>query len=255
MNGHSERCGTDERSALVDGRQVARTAPDASISAPQAPDAVLAFRQRYRREEIGPHYRGWAHFAFTSLACLAAVAFCLSRLHAVQDWEWATVPLTFLFANLAEWAGHRGPMHHPRRGLRLIYQRHTRQHHRFFTPEHMAFDSPRDFKAVLFPPILLAFFFGVFALPVGAVLALAATANVAYLFAATSVAYFLNYEWLHFAYHTPADSWIAHLPGIARLRRHHTRHHDPRLMTRCNFNITYPIADWLLGTDDRQRRS
>jgi hypothetical protein len=33
MNGHSERCGTDERSALADGRQVARTAPDASIFA------------------------------------------------------------------------------------------------------------------------------------------------------------------------------------------------------------------------------
>ncbi|MDI3259370.1 MAG: hypothetical protein QJR02_06710 [Sinobacteraceae bacterium] len=218
-------------------------------------DAVAVFRERYRREEIGPRYRGSLHFAFTSLACLAAIAFCLSRLHTVQGWEWATVPLTFLFANLAEWAGHRGPMHHPRRGLRLIFERHTRQHHRFFTSERMAFDGPRDFKAVLFPPILLVFFFGVFALPVGAVLTFATTANVAYLFAATSIAYFLNYEWLHFAYHTPAESWIARLPGIAGLRRHHTRHHDPQLMTRYNFNITYPIADWLLGTYYRERRA
>jgi hypothetical protein len=253
MNGHSEGFGKDERSAAADGRQAAAAAHRASLPALDEADTVTAFRERYRRDAIGPRYRGPAHLAFTSLACLAAVAFCLCRLHAVQGWEWATVPLTFLFANLAEWSGHRGPMHHPRRGLRLVFERHARQHHRFFTPQRMAFDGPRDFKAVLFPPVLLLFFFGVFALPVGAVLALAATANVAYLFAATSVAYFLNYEWLHFAYHTPADSWIARLPGIARLRRHHARHHDPRLMTRYNFNITYPIADRLFGTYYRGR--
>ena len=32
------------------------------------------------------------------------------------------------------------------------------------------------------------------------------------------------------------------------LRRHHTRHHDLALMGRWNFNITFPIADWLFGT-------
>jgi len=32
------------------------------------------------------------------------------------------------------------------------------------------------------------------------------------------------------------------------LRRHHAAHHDPRLMTRYNFNVTFPIADRLFGT-------
>ncbi len=35
---------------------------------------------------------------------------------------------------------------------------------------------------------------------------------------------------------------------MGRLRHHHTVHHDPRLMNRYNFNITYPIFDWLFGT-------
>lgn len=216
---------------------------------------VQEFRDDYRGRHIGRRYSGIAHLCFTSGACIAAVAFCASRLHEVRWWEWLTVPVTFLFANLVEHAGHRGPMHHPRRGLGLVFERHTRQHHRFFTPQHMAFDGTRDFKAVLFPPVLLLFFFGCFAIPVGIPLALLTTPNIGWLFALTSVAYFLNYEWLHFAYHTPQDSWVARLPGVALLRRHHTLHHDHALMSHYNFNITYPIADRLLGTLYREPKA
>lgn len=207
-----------------------------------------AFREQYRREEIGPRYSGRLHFCFTSGVCLAVILLCAAQLQNVQAWEWLAIPLTFLYANWSEWAGHRGPMHHPVRGLGLIFRRHTHQHHRFFVPEHMAFEGVRDYKAVLFPPILLIFFIGAFAVPVGLLIAWLLTANAAWLFVLVSVAYFLNYEWLHFAYHTPADSWVARLPGVAALRRHHTRHHDPALMSHHNFNITYPIADWLFGT-------
>jgi hypothetical protein len=28
--------------------------------------SVSAFRQKYRKDNIGPHYRGWLHFAFTT---------------------------------------------------------------------------------------------------------------------------------------------------------------------------------------------
>lgn len=209
---------------------------------------VDQFRQHYRREHIGPRYSGVLHFAFTAGTCLAAIALCVSRLHAVQWWEWLIVPATFLFANLVEHAGHRGPMHHPRKGLGLIFERHTRQHHRFFTERRMEFEGTRDYKAVLFPPVLLIFFFGAFAVPVGVPLALLTTANIGWLFALTSIGYFLNYELLHFSYHTPPDSWIARLPGVAQLRRHHTTHHDQELMSHYNFNISYPITDLLRGT-------
>jgi hypothetical protein len=211
-------------------------------------DQVTEFRESYRREHIGRRYSGVAHFCFTTFSCLAAMALCISRLHGVAWWEWLTVPVTFLFANLVEHAGHRGPMHHPRRGLGLIFERHTRQHHRFFTERRMEFDGTRDYKVVLFPPILLVFFFGGFALPAGIALALLATANVAWLFVLTSVGYFLNYELLHFSYHTPAGSWVARLPGVGWLRRHHTLHHDQALMSHYNFNISYPITDHLRGT-------
>ena len=71
---------------------------------------------------------------------------------------------------------------------------------------------------------------------------------MALLYVATAIGYFLNYEVLHFAYHTPATSSLARLPGMRRLRRLHTLHHRPSLMQDYNFNITYPIGDVLFGT-------
>jgi hypothetical protein len=217
-------------------------------------ESVDSFRIQYREQFIGPNYSGWAHFAFTAACTGLLMLFCIHQLHDVQPLEWLAVPLTFLYANFAEYFGHRGPMHHPRRGLGKIFERHTRQHHRFFTEANMAFDSSRDFKAVLFPPILVLFFLFAFGTPVALLLSWMVSANVAWLFALTGTAYFLNYELLHFSYHVPADSWIAHLPGMAALRRHHTLHHDQSLMVHYHFNITYPIADRVMGTLHRPAR-
>lgn len=211
-------------------------------------ESVEHFRQQYREQFIGPRYSGWAHFAFTVSASLALIVFCIGHVHDVKSWEWLTIPLTFLYANFAEYFGHRGPMHHPRKFLGKIFERHTRQHHRFFTESEMAFGSSRDFKAVLFPPILVLFFLFAFGTPISLLLSWGISGNVAWLFAATGTSYFLNYEFLHFAYHVPRDSWISQLPGIAKLRRHHTLHHDQTLMVHYHFNITYPIADWFMGT-------
>jgi hypothetical protein len=209
---------------------------------------VATFRQRYRAEHIGPSYHGWLHFATTTIGSLAAIAFAISRVHAPHVWELACLPAFFLIANFAEYFGHRGPMHHRRRHLGLIFERHTLQHHHFYRHDSMAAESPRDFKMVLFPPIMLVFFLGGLAAPIGLVLGLALTPNLGWLFAATGVSYFLTYEWLHWSYHQPADSFVGRLALVRVLRRHHTVHHDPAQMTRCNFNITFPIGDALLGT-------
>jgi hypothetical protein len=211
-------------------------------------NATLDYRSSYRHEHIGRRYNGWLHLAFTvSMSCVLILA-CASQVAQVASWEWATIPLTFLYVNLAEYLGHRYIMHRRRPGLGLVYERHTCQHHIFFTDQHMEFDSTRDFKVVLFPPVLVTFFLLAFGTPIVLLLGWIATPNVAFLFGATAVSYFLNYELLHFAYHLPRNHWIARLPGMAALRRLHTYHHDQGLMSTHNFNITYPIADALFGT-------
>jgi hypothetical protein len=172
------------------------------------------------------------------------------QLRNVTPLEWLTVPLAFLYSNLSEYLGHRFPMHHRYPGLGLVFRRHTLQHHRFFTDEAMPFETPRDLRAVLFPPLLVAFFFGAFGVPAWFLLAALASTNVAWLFIAVGIGYFLNYEVLHFAYHARDGSWLAQSGLVMRLKRLHQAHHDPALMTRRNFNITYPICDWLFGTLD-----
>jgi hypothetical protein len=215
------------------------------------PAPVIRFREQYRAAEIGPRYSGVGHLLLTSTVSLAALALALSKLSGVRAAEWAAIPAAFLIANIGEYLGHRFVMHRPRRGLRLVYQRHTEQHHHFYTHDAMDADSTRDWQMVLFPPIMLVFFLGGMALPIAALLFLLISKNVALLFGATVIGYFLSYEWLHLSYHLPEDAWIARLPPIRALRRHHTAHHDLALMGKWNFNITFPISDQLFGTSYR----
>lgn len=211
------------------------------------PERVRVFRERHRTAHIGPHYRGWAHFSTTTFGALAAVAIAVWQVDAPSVLELALVPGFFVFANIVEYLGHRGPMHHRRPGLGALFERHSLQHHAFFTHEAMEAESPRDFQMVLFPPLLLVFFLGAIA-PIGVLVGMLATANLGWLFVATSVGYFLSYEWLHWSYHQPAGSWVGRRALVRRMRQHHLVHHDPQQMTRVNFNVNFPIADLLFGT-------
>ncbi|MGB5257944.1 MAG: sterol desaturase family protein [Woeseiaceae bacterium] len=205
-------------------------------------------RKAFRDGRIGPRYSGPLHLATTiSVSLLIALA-SASQLDGVTPLEWLTIPLTFLYANLSEYLGHRGPMHHRTRFLAKVFERHSIEHHSFFTDKAATFDSSQDYKAVLFPPILLIFFIVGFAIPVGALLYWLISPNVCFLFVLTAVLYFLNYELLHFAYHADPASWISRLPFMSRLRQHHIAHHNRQLMTRYNFNITYPICDAIFRT-------
>ena len=102
---------------------------------------------------------------------------------------------------------------------------------------------------------MLFFFIGGFALPAGALLYFVASPNVCFLFVLTAVLYYLNYELLHFAYHCEPHSIVGSLPVVRRLRKRHLAHHNKSLMTKFNFNITYPLCDYAFGTLYRENES
>ena len=207
-----------------------------------------AYRPEYRRNYLPAGYSGVRHMMFIVLFCVGGIALGIAMLDNVAPLEWLTVPLTFLYANLAEYLGHRYVMHRRRRFLGLIHERHTVQHHRYFTAEEMDMDGLEDLRAILFPPSLLVFFFGAFALPAGLLLAWLFSANVAWLFVVTALGYYFSYEVLHLAYHLPPASKAFRIPGLKRLQRLHRAHHDPAVMSHGNFNITWPICDWVFRT-------
>lgn len=219
------------------------------------PQSVIDFRDHYRIHEIPRHYSGLIHAGSTSGLCLMFIALCIIAVSDPVWWEFLAIPVTFLYANFVEYRAHRGPMHRRPRFFPLIYERHTLNHHFFFTQEAMGLRDLRDFKAVLFPWFLIVFFISLFAVPVGILLYLLITPNTAFLFMATAVGYFLNYEWLHLAYHLPENSRFDYLPGLGLLKRHHQTHHNQELMNTYNFNITYPISDWMFRTTFRDSRT
>ena len=211
-------------------------------------NSTESFREEYRRTEIGKKYSGALHFWFISLSCLGIIITCILL---VKDPTWKElliIPLAFIYVNLAEYIGHKGPMHHRKKNLDKVFIRHTLQHHGFFAENKMYCDSVQDFKVILFPPVLIIFFFVAFALPAGLLFYFIWSANAALIFTATIFGYYLNYEWLHLTYHLPPGHFISRLPIIKTLKRNHTIHHETQLMTKYNFNITYPIFDMFFGT-------
>ena len=199
-------------------------------------------------EEIPRWYSPWLHLALPSVFGLSVMAICISALREVTWWQVVpTVTLTYLVANASEWRAHRDLLHHRNRFAPVLYDRHTPEHHQLYVYEDMAIRDPRELRLVLIPAYgILIIFVGV-AIP-AAGMWLAGWRNVALVFVATEMAYVLSYEWLHLAYHLPEDSLLGRSRLIRRLRRHHAIHHDPRLMQRCNFNVTVPLWDWVRGT-------
>jgi Fatty acid hydroxylase len=110
-------------------------------------------------------------------------------------------------------------------------------------------------KLILMPPYAIVLLF-LMVVPFAWVLATYASANSARLMVATSMFFFLTYEWLHMSYHLPKESFLGRNRVIRSLRELHRRHHDPRLMKRWNFNVTIPVFDWIHGTmwsEERER--
>src|SRR5258707_3604779 len=197
-----------------------------------AASTTASFRAEYRTTKIGRSYSGWGHFAFTNLGSLTVIGFSISRVDHPSWKELLVIPIAFLIANLVEYLGHRGPMHRMKRGLGVIFRRHTLEHHHFFTDQQMSYESSRDFKAGLFPPVMLLFFIGGSTSPVIMTLFLLISPNAGWLFVAVGISYYLTYEWLHFAYHLPEDTAVGRLAVLGVLRRHQSEEHTSEIQAR-----------------------
>ena len=105
-------------------------------------------------------YDGYFHIAIIYAMGAAAFYVYVQHIHNVSWIEWLTVPLTFLFTNVFEWAVHKYIMHRPVniKGLRAIYERHTLNHHQFFTDDEMRFRDHKDWRVTVFPPYALVVF-------------------------------------------------------------------------------------------------
>ena len=216
-------------------------------------DRQREFRETYRARLVG-WYNGYVHLLVIYGIGAGLFYVFISNIQNVQWWEWLTLPIVFLLCNIFEWFVHRYVMHRPINipALKAVYDRHTLNHHQFFTDSEIRFMSHRDWRVTVFPTYALVVF-TLMSIPPALVLGLLITPNVGWLVISTTIGMYLIYEFMHFCCHVDENWFVANCPFVNTLRRHHTAHHNTRLMMERNMNLTFPIADWLFGTSDLKR--
>ena len=212
----------------------------------------LKFRDEYRAE-IRPGYSGPLHIGVIYAVGVSVIVLCLGQLERAR-WEWLLVLPVFVFSNLFEWYLHKRLMHRlvDVWALRAIYDRHTRQHHQYFTDSEMTVETSREWRIIFFPWRALFTFMGLGA-PFAWLLAQMVNANAGYILMVTIVGQYLIYETFHYCCHVHDNWFVRHVPLVNTIRRHHTAHHNLGIMQNYNMNLTIPIADWLMGTSDLDR--
>ena len=218
---------------------------------------MMTERQRRFREQyvagISPWYSGLLHVGVMYGAGSAAILWCVSRMNN-PGWEWLLVLPVAIGGNFVEWGMHKHLMHRliDVFALRAIYDRHTRQHHQYFTDGDPTIHTVKEFRIVFFPwrvLIVLAVMGGLF----GWIASQLLNANAGYVVFVTMIGHYMVYETFHFCCHVPENGFVRHMPLVNTIRRHHTAHHNMGVMMHVNMNLTLPIADWALNTSDLKR--
>jgi hypothetical protein len=212
----------------------------------------VKFRAEYR-SQISPLYNGLVHVGVMYAVGTSVIAGCVGRLQQAT-WEWLLIVPVFFSSNLFEWWIHKYVMHRlvDVWALRAIYDRHTRQHHQYFTDNEMTVDATREWRIVFFPWRAL-FTFMALGTPFALALGWLINPNAGYILIVTIVAQYLIYETFHYCCHTHDNWFVRHMPFVNTIRRHHTAHHNYGIMMTHNLNLTFPIADWVMGTSDLKR--
>jgi len=210
------------------------------------------FREEYQAQ-IHPLYSGLVHVGVMYAVGLSVIAFCISRMQGAT-WEWLLVVPVFAVSNLFEWWIHKYVMHRlvDVWALRAIYDRHTRQHHQYFTDGDPTIHSVKEFRIVFFPWRVLAVL-AVMGGAFGWITAQVLGANAGYVVFITMIGHYMVYETFHFCCHVPENSFVARMPLVNTIRRHHRAHHNMGIMMHVNMNLTFPIADWAMRTSDLKR--
>ncbi|BEI39288.1 hypothetical protein PHIN8_12320 [Polynucleobacter sp. HIN8] len=210
------------------------------------------FRESYVNQ-ISPFYNGLLHIGVMYVAGITAIYYCASQL-SNPTWAWLTIIPVAIAGNFVEWAMHKYVMHRQIDvfALRAIYDRHTRQHHQYFTDTDYTIDTVKEHRIVFFPWRVLIVL-GVAGTILGYIASKIFNPNVGYILYMTMVGHYLLYETFHYCCHIKENWFVRNMPFINTIRRHHAAHHNLGIMMHKNMNLTFPFADWIMGTSDIKR--
>lgn len=216
--------------------------------------------QQYRNEwsKIVPQwYSAKLHYFGTSAVSLPLVAYGFYHLwlnrnsNPLSLYEWIMIPFFLAIASLVEYITHRYILHRRIWPLTHAYTEHTLRHHSYYTEAAIEATKQREYYQVFFPVWGVALIqYGV-NLPISILLGTLYTENSGYIALIFGPLFFFVYETIHAICHFPANSKAFKIPGLWFLREHHRIHHNKSLMGKWNFNIVFPLWDWILKTTFR----
>lgn len=202
-----------------------------------------------RRDEIiasiPKSYNDIAHAAVPSGIGALVILWCLVSV-SFSYWMIPVVALTLFVCFGFEWFVHRYVLHASFPLLSIIHRKHI-QHHMIYTDQDMAMRSRKELHLILMPAYAIVAVL-LFIAPVITIIGLLFGTAAAKIVLTTMMVFFLAYEWLHYAYHHPPGTLISRSRIIQTLKENHRKHHNPKVMQRYNFNVTFPIFDWIMKT-------
>lgn len=204
--------------------------------------------QRQEMNQLIPqHYQAKSHFMIINGVCLSAIFLLIALIENLSWTQTILFPLILVLLNLGEYLLHKGPLHHKTPGAKLIFHRHTIQHHRYFTEDTMDIASEREAYFIFFPQwasiLLLAG-----ASILGYILSLVFSKNIGLIFVLALMLHYLSYEWMHLLCHIQNRAPFNRSKLVRLMASHHTQHHNLSLMSHKNFNFAVPIFDYLFKT-------
>ena len=213
-------------------------------------DEVSQFREEFREQHIPSWYSGTIHVVFN---CIMMVGVCIYMLTLVENptpLELLTLPVGLLIGNLGVYLIHKYLLHRVQPFVEAFtFRVHTTWHHHFYTDENFLHDTRKDFYILFFPPTVILMFI-LLMMPATYYLLVACSVplNVVFLYLFTFALYFLLYESVHFISHLPLGNPLLRFPLFGFMRKHHLAHHNVELMYQYNFNVVFPLFDYILGT-------
>ena len=207
------------------------------------------YRKKFRDKVIPWWYSGIAHILINSVSTIGTCIY-ISTLISNLTWkESLALPITLLIANLGVYIIHRYPLHRP---YPIIHSQtfsiHTEAHHQFYTNEYVVYEKRDDWFILFFPPLVVLGLVFVYLPIIYHVLPSFLPMNSVYLVMIGTTLYFILYEIFHYISHLPQDHFLLRIKFLHFIRQHHVHHHNPKLMYTHNFNIVFPIFDYLFGT-------
>ena len=222
------------------------------INTQEIPKLVQEYRVEHRKQ-IPAYYNPILHilFSFTSLLTFTVFPLLLIKNPSIKDF--LPVPIFLIGGNFMVYLIHRYPLHRDYRIFKYPYRAHTLLHHRFYIHNAMEPEQWLDYHMVLFPPIVVGSFCVIGAPLIGAIFAYFGGVNLGLVAGSMSAFYFLLYETTHYLYHVRLNHPIFKIKLLRTLRDHHTIHHDPTIMAEKNFNIVFPLFDFIFRTQLRKK--